>query len=265
MNLHRILTLLLLLAGLNAYGQLPLPAIPADLTRPADRADYLAAHFYDEMNWNDSAMVSLPNLMQDWANYLSVLPHCSPAGRDSSIVATMHAVPAREIPTYFELSDDYLFAVDSELCDETTYVKVCRALASHPGIDPSIKSAIQSRLEYLSHGAAGSTAVDIEVEMLDDSATARLADCAGKAAKILLVFYDPDCNDCHDTLATLKFHPDWITPQRQGELLVVKAMITDETDATYALLSTPSLYLLDGRTLTVKVRNVPLQGIAAAL
>lgn len=255
------LTIIALLAGFQAYGQLPLPAIPARLTQPADRADYLASHFYDSMDWENPSMTAGDNLMQDWANFLSVLPHCSATARDSIITATINAIPGRFVPTYADLADGYLFATDSELCDETTYLKVLAALSSHPSIDPAYRSALDSRYKYLSKCAPGTPATDITVETLDDSDTCPLSDLKDKAPNILIVFYDPDCDDCHETLATLSTDPGWTSLQQSGKLHVVKAMITDELDSLYPILNVPSLYLLAGSTLTVLSRNTGLDDL----
>ena len=160
--------------------------------------------------------------------------------------------------TYADLADGYLFATDSELCDETTYLKVLAALSSHPSIDPAYRSALESRYNYLAKCAPGTVATDITVETLDGDNTTMLSDLKGSATNILIVFYDPDCDDCHETLYTLSTDTRWTSLQQSGKLLVVKAMITDELDSLYPILNVPSLYLLSGDTLTVMSRNTSL-------
>lgn len=272
MRIIRLITILLLLAGFRAYGQLPLPTIPSTLTTPADRAAYLASHFYDAMDWNNTAMTTDENLMQDWANFLSVLPHCTDTARDTIITNTIHRFPADRLPAYADMADGYLFATDSELSDETTYLKVLAALVTHPYIDADYRSALDSRLSYLSRCAPGTTAADIPVEPagINDTTTniTPLTQLPITHSQlpipkyILIVFYDPDCEDCHEALATLATDPQWTTPQRDGTLLVVKAEITDDLDNLYPILTVPSLYLLDAPTLTILTRNLPLDSIA---
>jgi len=251
----------LLMVCRAAYGQLPLPDVPSTLTRPLDRADFIAIHFYDAMDWSNKAMTEEENLMQDWANFLSVLPHCTPQMRDSAIVITIHSIPAPMIPTYADMADGYLFSPDSELYDETTYIKVLEALCSHPHIEPAYKSGMESRLEFLSKCAPGTRAVDITVEMLTGGATCRLYDLKGRAPNILVVFYDPDCDYCHETLFELSTDSHWTSLQQSGALIVVKAEITDETDSLYPILNVPSLYLLNGNDLTVVMRNILVEDI----
>ena len=261
MNRRCLIIILLLLVGLHAYGQLPLPQLPSTLTRPADRADYLAVHFYDGMDWNDPVMTSSENMMQDWANFLSVLPHCSPDGRDSAIVSIVHSIPVSLVPVYADMADGYLFATDSELCDEVAYLKVLKALSTHPAVDEAYRSGQVSRLEYLSKCAPGTKAADIMVESLDGADTYSLGSLDGAAQEILLVFYDPDCDDCHVVLDELANGIGWKSLIASGRLLVVKAEITDETDSLYPILTVPSLYLLSGTGLEVKIRNIPLSDL----
>lgn len=256
---------LLLLGSLTAHGQLPLPQVPATLTRPADRADYIAAHFYDAMDWNDPAMTAPDALMQAWADYLSVLPHCSPAVRDSALTAFIHSVPPTYIPRYAELAEGYLFATDSELCDEATYLKALAALVSHPQIAEADRLTLSGRLDYLSPAAPGTVvAADTGVQLLDDS-PATLGSVAGRTPLVLIVFFDPDCDDCHHALDTLTYDPVWTAWQTDGTLTVVKSRITDDTDATFPIFTVPALYLLDATTLTVLSRNMPLDTVARAI
>ncbi|MCM1448709.1 MAG: DUF5106 domain-containing protein [Clostridiales bacterium] len=258
---NHLTILLLLLAGAGiAHGQLTLPSVPSSLRVPADRADYIAAHFYDLMDWHDPFMTQPEAMMQDWANFLSVLPICHDTVRDSIITATMHRLPQAMIPTYADMADGYLFATDSELCDEVTYIKVLSALATNPYIEKSYRNILDSRLEFLLKNAPGVIATDVEVELTtDEDNRCKLSTLRDRARDILLVFYDPDCEDCHEMLHTLTTAPRWTSKQSQGDIFVVKCEITDETDALFPILTVPSLYLLDGHTLQVKKRNLPLQ------
>lgn len=261
MRLRNILLGTVLLVGHVLYGQLPLPVVPVTLTRPVDRADYIAVHFYDGMDWNDKVLTAQDNLMQDWANFLSVLPHCSAGMRDSVIVSFLHSVPGSFVPVYSDMADGYLFATDSELCDEVTYLKVLGALASHPDAEPGYRQGLVSRLEYLSRCAPGTKAVSINVETLDGSVACGLDTLMNRARNILLVFYDPDCEDCHAVLDELSGNGRWKSLIDSGQLLVVKAEITDETDALYPILTVPSLYHLSGASLDVIARNIPLSDL----
>ncbi len=66
--------------GCGRYGadELPLPAVPAEMTVPADRAGYILLHFWDAMDFDDADRSLDRDFMgQNMANFLSVFPACA--------------------------------------------------------------------------------------------------------------------------------------------------------------------------------------------
>ncbi|MDE6403988.1 MAG: DUF5106 domain-containing protein, partial [Muribaculaceae bacterium] len=113
--MKRLVLTLLLPVCLMAYGQLPLPVVPGTLTAPRDRADYIVTHFYDGMDWNDPSMTGPDAMMQDWANFLSVMPHATPATAVTAIRDFMKTVPAGRADSFNGLAEGSLFAIASEM------------------------------------------------------------------------------------------------------------------------------------------------------
>ena len=57
-----------------------LPDVPETLRDPADRADYLALHYWDCFDFADTALLSCPEITeQAFVDFLSVLPHAREA------------------------------------------------------------------------------------------------------------------------------------------------------------------------------------------
>ena len=54
--------------------ELALPTVPASLRVPSMRADYIATHFWDSIDWADTMAVDPMQVSQNVANYLSVFP-----------------------------------------------------------------------------------------------------------------------------------------------------------------------------------------------
>lgn len=257
-NMKRLFLTLLLPVCLAAYGQLPLPAVPSTLTAPRDRADYIATHFYDGMDWNDAAMSGPDAVMQSWADFLSVLPHATP---DTAIVAIydfMHTVPPSQADYVNGLAEGYLYAIDSEMYNETFYLAALDGLATDPLLDETAAGLYRLRHDYLARYAPGCEITGLMVSPLDGGSQFDICEAAGKAAEVMLLFYDPDCDDCHEAMHTLSTDPDWIARRQSGQLLVVIAEITDEVEDRFPILAVPSIYMLDGATLTIKSRNLPL-------
>lgn len=259
----RILSIILLLlpVGFKALGQLPLPEIPTTITEPTKRADYLALHFYDAMESGSWDNQDEHEMLQDWANFLSVLPHCSDAGRREAVNKLFRTIPASAIETYANMAEDYLSSPDSELFDEPTYMLVLKALESSPSVSKPQATAYKARREYLSRALPGTTAPDIKVGTLqgalglEEDEFIELADLVGTAKQIQIVFYDPDCEDCHARMEYLLDDSETQSRETSGDLRIVTVRITDEVEEIYPILSVPSIYILDGATLKVLSRE----------
>ena len=261
--MNRILSLLLffLPACFCAFGQLPLPQVPSSLTEPTKRADYIALHFYDAMDWSNWTTVDEENLLQDWANFLSVLPHCSESGRTDAINNLAKVLPADAIETYSNMAEDYLTMPDSELFDELTYILILHALADAPATTPAMASAFKARYDYLGRALPGTTAPDITTGTLQGALgiapdqPKQLTDYTGSADKIMIIFYDPECEDCHARMEYLLEDAATQLKVTKGELVIVTVRITDEAEEIYPILSVPSIYTLDGMTLRILSRE----------
>ena len=72
----------------NQTQDLPLPAIPATLRTPHERASYLLAHFWDSMSFADTLRSRNPGFMeQNLVNYLSLFPHAPAEARTEAVVS----------------------------------------------------------------------------------------------------------------------------------------------------------------------------------
>ena len=261
--MKRILSIVLILlpACFSASGQLPLPQVPSSLTDPSMRADYVALHFYDAMDWNSWAEIDEESLLQDWANFLSVLPHCSAEGRQAAVDKLTGSLPADAIETYSNMAEDYLTMPDSELFDEPTFIMILQSLSKAPATSKALASAFKARYEYLERALPGTTAPDISTGTLqgalgiETDEFTELKDLAGTADRIMIIFYDPECEDCHARMEYLLENPETQGQVNNGELYIATVRITDDVEEIYPILSVPSIYMIDGSTLTVLSRE----------
>ena len=63
---------------LSAMGQttFPLPAVPDTLTTRTDRANYLALHYWDNIDFNDSTLIGNEDISeQGFCNFISIMPY----------------------------------------------------------------------------------------------------------------------------------------------------------------------------------------------
>lgn len=256
-----IALLIMLPAAIMSVGQLPLPTVPDSLTTTQARADFVALHFYDAMDWSDPKMSADDAQTQAWADFLSILPYTS-SGNDSAAISRLFSsIPAGFIPLYDELAEAYLLSADSEFTSERLYVQTLNSILSRPDLSATDRAFHKAHLEYLNLNAPGSAATDFTFTT-SDGTTARLSDFVGKTPYLLIVFHDPDCDVCHNLLATLDTDHEWQSLKSEGTLAIITPEITDELEETFRMLYTPSLYLLDSSGHVI-VRNVLLDKISA--
>lgn len=270
----RFLSPLIVSFALTASAALPLPQVPDSLRTVASRADFVALNFWNAMQWNDTIATSSSVMTQSVADFVSVFPHMS--GDTARIAAinnlTRHAVAAGETTaiTLSEAIETILFDAHSPQRDETLYTLFAQSLLSS-GAPDSVR--LEYMLEMTRKNMAGTYAADFEFTARTTTTAHRLSDLRGK--KVLLLFYDPSCDDCHrlanalaldtiikravtaEQLVVLAVSPEDADEWRNaGEWLPLQWIdATDNgaiyTNELYDIGSFPSLYLIDtdGRVL----------------
>lgn len=276
---------LLCLTATIAAKDLPLPDVPADLRTPSARADYVGAHFWDAMDFADTAALDADEMAQNVANFLSVFPIMSgDSARHSAFATAINASKAAE-PSALLLSqtvENYLFDTASPMRDDKLFVVFLEELLK-AGTPDSIRT--QWLLEMTAKNMKGSKCTDFT--FTDRKGQSRnLYGCLGKPT--ILFFYDPDCDLCHaaanemarDVLLSTRIEQGRaaIIAINPGELATWKESSaafpeswTDGCDGgkidaaeLYMISEFPEFYLLapDG---TVVLKNAPLPAIVAGL
>ena len=89
--------------GLTSFAQAQrtteefrLPEVPVFLTDPAERAAYLAVHYWDYFNFADTTLISRPEITeQAFVDFISILPYTAKADRKSTRLNSSHASKSR--------------------------------------------------------------------------------------------------------------------------------------------------------------------------
>lgn len=188
-----------------AVPDLPLPPIPDSLTRPAGRASYLAAHFWDSLDFADRTLsLDTAFMEQNFANYLTVFPVIeSDTDRDTAIRALLHKAAADpEASRLLHATiEKYLADPDSPMRDEDLFIAFCRQMLDTPGLlDKSESARTEYNLETALMNRPGSMAPDFRILRPDGTETT-LRSCRGDT--LLLVFHDPGCATCRQTMDRL--------------------------------------------------------------
>ena len=178
-----------------------LPVIPDSLRQPEVRAEYLIVHFWDNADFN---AISLPVLEQSLVDFLSVLPHSSSDERKKEGFSRMLDKSAANPDIYSRLTamtDDYLNSGESPVRNDSDYIIFLNALNERTGTNEIQRARIADRLEMLNKNRRGSMATDFDFVSGNGQSMSLYGFLAENQCKTLLIFFDPECEACEETMA----------------------------------------------------------------
>lgn len=277
------LALWLVTPGRSAFAQspeeLPLPAIPSNITSPQDRADYLVGHFWDALNFSDTAMArNIPFVEQAFSNFISVFPYASEEGRSKAVETLVGRAEADSVALSIvkDIAEIYLYEPASPVFSEEYYLLFLQRFADSTVLNEAERVRTQTEIEDMLRNRPGNTAPNFTFTTL--SGTEQSLYDTETAPKTLLFFFDPDCDHCEIAIETLRTCPQLDRAIKGGEVSVVAIYPGDDVegwrrkakkipsswivgindgtideDELYDFPSMPTIYLLDSnKTIVIK-------------
>ena len=271
----------------------PFPEIPATLTEPEARKSYLLTHYWELFDFTDTTLVDNRDVTeQGFVNFIALLNEGgvtkrlareSLANWCAGFVGKEHA---RQVLT--QTADDYLFNPNSPFYNEALYGMYLEALLGKLPQTDAMRSTYRFKLELIRRNNVGEKATDF-VYYLSDGTRHTLAATPVKSNRLLLMFYDPECESCHEVLLQMAADTALAEAVQTGKLSVL-AVYTEgndeawrkalpdmpkgwtvgtdheavKTGALYDLKAMPSLYLLDGSK-TVLLKDAAYEKIRTTL
>lgn len=271
----------------------PFPEIPATLTEPEARKAWLLTHYWDKFSFADTTLVNNRDVTeQGFVNFIALLLDGTTSeelARESlknwckGFVGKDHA---RRVLT--KTADDYLFNPNSPFYNEGLYGLYLETMLGVLPQTDAVRSSYQFKLELVRRNNPGDRATDFTY-YLPDGTRCTLATTPVKNNRLLLVFYDPECESCHEILGQMAADTALTEAVQTGKLSVL-AVYTEgndeawrkalpdmpkgwtvgtdheavKTGALYDLKAMPSLYLLDGQK-TVLLKDAAYEKIRATL
>lgn len=229
------------------------PTMPDFLQTVEKRMEYLALHYWDRFDFADTLLLNDANVAeQGFVNYIDLLPRFSQelAQRSMEVFIakafpgstseTSSAAPSgakSQSKTKFEsLIDHYLDDPRSPMRNDRVYLLFLRGMKSSMAFDEAEKERIDFKIKMHDKNLPGTTAIDFSFKGKDGKPH-RLSDY--KDEKVILYFYDPDCENCHRISA-------WLSQQAiPQEYQMVMVHADDTISQLYSLQAMPTIYLLD--------------------
>lgn len=261
-----------------------LPKIPDTLRTPDERASYLVAHYWDEFPFADSLqyMNRVADIEQAVVNYIDLfrLVPAEEATRSLTNVMQQASVSLNGLYFFYNTFEKYLYDLASPMRNEAWFIPVLEQMAASPRLSADDKIRPTMLLESVMKNRVGSTAADFTYTLADGTQHTLHA---LPSAQTLLLFFDPECDECHALIEALS-HDETLNNQIEAGKLSVLAVYPGENirywktmqanmpknwtiaydasqqiyaQALYEILGFPSLYLLDAEKKVVLKDTTP--------
>ena len=210
---------------------LPLPAVPATLRTPHARAAYLLEHFWDAMDFGDTLRSRDERFVeQSLVDFLSLFPHADTAALAPAVQRLVRraGADAEACLLVLRLAEKYLYTPGSPMRCEEYFIPFLEAWVRTPGIDDAEKIRPALLLEAALKNRPGSTAADLRFRTHGGAqGTLHGIGCE----RLLLLFYNPDCTHCTETIRLLDGNEAFRAAVRSGRLGVAALCAGEERAA----------------------------------
>ncbi len=248
-----------------------LPDIPANITDPELRAEYLSIHYWDNYDFTDTTQIQYPEITeQAISDFIAILSHVGEPLQKGAIYEMLYRAENKKclFMLFSELLEKYLYDPNSPLRNEEYYLHVLRYINASGILNEVEKSQFTYQLKAVLKNRKGTIATDF-IYTLSNGTKKQMY---GIKVKYLLVFfYNPGCEACREVktalsastlvskllkenkLKILAIYPDknlneWHSYQSQIPSTWINAYDEEHTIVSkglYDLRAIPSLYLLD--------------------
>lgn len=272
--------------GMPVRKEFSMPTIPEELSTAWQRADYLAEHYWDHFDFSDTGYIHLPEITeQAFVNYLDILPHTGKQNAESSITQMLAQAigkdsTGRMYPYFLDLYKSYLHGPNSPMRNDEYYIPVTGFILADTLSDMATRERAGFDLSMMKKNRLGQIASDFSYSLVS-AKTGTLHQI--QSDYILLMFYNPECQACGETIDYLKqsqpvnaylqegrlkilaVYPDsdWaIWKKHQGDIPAAWINCYDKDQLVkdrllYDLKAIPTLYLLDkDKTVLLKDMDV---------
>lgn len=215
----------------NSLGSevFPLPSVPDSLVTTESRANYLALHYWDNIDFNDSTIIGNIDISeQGFSNFISIMPYVTQKEiAFSEFVSKISLKP--NVQDYFmAVAKKYLAESQSPVFNDELYIMMLQSLLSSDMLDSARRAKYSMILDTEMKNRVGEVATDFEF-MLRDGGRGRLSEINAKY--ILVFFSDPDCNRCNLVKAQIDASAVVRIKLLLGDLALLSVCVEGDTDA----------------------------------
>lgn len=227
-----------ILAPAKAQDAFPYPALPDTLRSVEQRATYLSEHYWDNYQFADTLLLKNEEITeQGFVNFIDILARFNEEIAEKGIQAfsaKAYALqPARE--KFGSLIEHYFEDPQSPMRNDRVYSLFLAEMKKSPYFDETEKERIDFKWKAARKNLPGSIATNFSFK-LEDGKTHQLTDYQNE--KVILYFYDPECENCHKVTA-------WLAKQQiPADYKMLRIVASDQLSTLYSIKAMPTIYLL---------------------
>ena len=264
---------------------LTMPSIPMAIVEPAERANYLSAHYWDNLilkpisNDQDTA-----RLEQYFSNYIAILNESSQNNLSDNIRKSLTGITGDSVylAMFNFLADKYLYDPNSPYRNDEMYLVFVELFRNNPKLSYADSERLKFKHNFLLKNRVGQKAIDFKY----DTDKGRTSLYKTNADYLLLYFNNPGCNACAEVqgelmrsdvisrmedigkLKILSIYPDedldeWLKHKEEQPDQWIRGYDSSteiKKNQLYDLKAIPTLYLLDKQK-NVILKDATLQQI----
>lgn len=260
----------------------PLPEVPSMLVTPADRANYLAVHYWDRFDFNDNSLIGKAEVTeQGFANFISIMPYVSEKEDAFAAFAQRMTENPKMMAHLIEVSERYLFDNFSPVYDEELYLLFLDAALKQPKLSLVQRERLRYHQEVAMKNRVGTQATGFDF-VSRNGKRMQLEDV--KADYVLLYLNDPECHACQEVKERMQGSELIGRWMKNGRLAVLSVCIEGKTEGwiritapagwidgcdeerrllehdLYDLRNLPAVYLLDSNR-KILIKNATLDKV----
>lgn len=187
-------------------------------------ADSSLLHFWDQFDMNDTTQVKNPDIgEQQLANFIDLLSKTPDSTMRDKAVDLMLDKAKSNRPSFdhfIKLYERYLYDGNSPMRNDIVYESVLRYLIKTDLLSDLEKEAYRPIYKLILRNKVGQPAEDFNYELANGKKQ-KLSQT--KAKYTFLIFYDPECSHCKETIHQLRDTPELVQlfEQRQVQVLAI--------------------------------------------
>ena len=253
----------------QAQQSFPYPAIPDTLRSVEQRAGYLSEHYWDNYNFADTLLLKSKEVTeQGFVNFIDILNRFNLDNASKGVAhkdiaqkgitrkdITQQGIAQKDITQqgiacftrkafsntaakerFENLIEHYFEDQLSPVRNDRVYLIFLEEMKNSPCFDETEKERIAFKIKTTNKNLPGDIAINFKFK--DESGKEhQLSDY--KDQKVILYFYDPDCENCHKVSA-------WLKQQTiPADIKVLKMIADNHISYMYSLKNMPTIFLLD--------------------